>query len=130
MAKSPKKRRATKKHTGTKVTAPSLTKPGRRKRKFTLEEKVMIKQMALDNCHLDTIALALGIPKQTLADNFRSFIRQKRAEGRCDLRRTQRVLSKTHTAMAIFLGKNELEQKDVRDYNLSGEVILKPPTVR
>lgn len=129
MKKKTKRRTAAKKRKkANKVTAPSLL--GRPKRKFTTEQVAAIEQMALDNCHLDTIAMALSIPKQTLVRRFGTFIVQKRAEGRTQLRRTQRKLADSNTAMAIFLGKNELDQKDARDYNLSGEVILKPPTVK
>ena len=85
---------------------------GRPKRQFTDEEKGLIEQMALDNCHLDTIAKVLSVPKQTLVDNFRTFIDKKRAEGRMGLRRIQRNLAVRNVAMAIFLGKNELDQTD------------------
>ena len=85
---------------------------GRPKREFTIEENAQIEQMALDNCHIDTIAMALGIVKNTLVRHFGPFIKQKRAKGRTDLRRTQRKLAEANPAMAIFLGKNELNQTD------------------
>jgi transposase-like protein len=103
-------------------------KTGRKQRNFTDEQKEKITQMALDNCHMDTIALALSIPKETLVRRFGTFIRQKRAEGRTLLRRAQREQIK-NPAMAIFLGKNELGQTDKKEYALSGEISLKPPQI-
>ena len=84
----------------------------RPERKFTDEEMAQILQMALDNCHVDTIALALDIPKETLVRRFGTYISQKRAEGRTELRRMQREQAPKSPAMAIFLGKNELGQVD------------------
>lgn len=95
---------------------------------FSDVEKEKIEQMALDNCHFETIAMALDIPVQTLRDRFRGFIIQKRAEGRTELRRAQRKQINT-PAMAIFLGKNELGQSDKLDTNLSGEITLTAPAI-
>jgi len=100
-------------------------KVGRPKRVFSKEQKDKITEMALNNCHMDTIALALNIPKQTLLDNFRSYIRQKRAEGRTELRRMQRNQAPKSPAMAIFLGKNELGQSDKQDIVLDAGEDLK-----
>ncbi len=88
-----------------------ITKP---LRKFSEGQKQNIKQMALDNCHVDTIAMALDIPKQTLVRRFGTYITQKRAEGRTLLRRAQRekALIGKDTGMLCFLGKNELGQTD------------------
>ena len=106
-------------------------KTGRPLRKFSDEVRAKIEQMALDNCHMDTIDLALGIPLQTLTDNFRGFIQQRRAEGRTELRRAQRekALISKDTGMLCFLGKNELDQTDKRAIELSGEVVLSPPQI-
>ncbi len=87
-------------------------KTGRPPKKFAAEEMRQIERMALDNCHLDTIGMALGIPKTTLVQRLSTVITQKRAEGRTQLRRTQRKLAAKNPAMAIFLGKNELDQTD------------------
>ena len=84
----------------------------RPKRQFTDEIIQKISEYALDNCHIDTIALALDIPKTTLIRRFGTVIKQKRAKGRVELRANQAKLSKTQPAMAIFLGKNELGQVD------------------
>ena len=87
-------------------------KGGRPKRTFTDEIVQKIEEFARLNCHMDTIALALDIPLSTLNRRFGGFIKKKRAEGRVILRDNQVKLSKTQAAMAIFLGKNELEQVD------------------
>jgi len=84
----------------------------RPKRVFNEDEIHKITEMALNNCHMDTIALALDIPKTTLIRRFGAVIKQKRAEGRTILRSNQVKLAKTQAAMAIFLGKNELGQVD------------------
>lgn len=102
---------------------------GRPKRQFTDEQRAQINQMALDNCHFETIAMALEIPVNTLKRHFGRFIRQKRAEGRTILRRNQVKMSKTIPAMAIFLGKNELEQSDKQEIKHAGSVdVNQPPT--
>jgi len=100
-----------------------MAKVGRPKRIWTDEQKVKIEQMALDNCHMDTIALALDVPLQTLTDHFRGYIRQKRAEGRTTLRRAQRekALIGKDTGMLCFLGKNELGQTDKQDIVLKDQ---------
>ncbi len=84
----------------------------RPKRKFSDEEVQQIDTMALNNCHMDTIALALEIPLTTLVRRFGRVIKQKRAQGRIELRAKQVKLANNHPAMAIFLGKNELNQVD------------------
>lgn len=120
--KRAKKPKPDKVKTRPRLKEKSIKKPGKPKRIFTDKEKASINQMALDNCHLDTIALALNIPKQTLVDNFRTFIVQKRAEGRTLLRRAQRekALVGRDTGMLCFLGKNELEQTDKRELQHTG----------
>ncbi len=87
----------------------------RPKRQFSDEELQKIDEMAQNNCHMDTIALALDIPLTTLVRRFGREIKQKRALGRTELRQTQVKLSKTQAAMAIFLGKNELNQTDKQE---------------
>jgi len=92
----------------------------RPKRVFTDEEVARIYEAALNNCHLDTIALALEIPKTTLVRRFGTIIKQKRAEGRMKLRANQVKLSRHNAQMAKFLGINELEQVDKQEIKLPG----------
>ena len=84
----------------------------RPKRTFSAEEVQKIEEYALNNCHIDTIALALNIAKNTLIRRYGTFIKKKRAEGRVRLRGYQVDLAENNPAMAIFLGKNELNQTD------------------
>ncbi|MGR3292547.1 MAG: hypothetical protein ACUZ9M_00865 [Candidatus Scalindua sp.] len=88
---------------------------GRPKKQFDAEIRRKIEEYALNNCHLDTIALALDISKTTLVRRFGTIIKKKRAEGRINLRANQTKLSKHNPAMAIFLGKNELNQVDKQE---------------
>ena len=85
---------------------------GRTKRVFTDEEVARITDAALNNCHMDTIALALDIPKTTLYRHFGTYIKQLRAKGRMNLRCFQERLSRSSPDMAKFLGKNVLGQVD------------------
>jgi len=87
----------------------------RPKRVFTDEEIARIYDAALNNCHIDTIALALDIPKTTLDRRFGAIIRQLRAKGRVNLRCFQERLSRSSPDMAKFLGKNTLGQVDKQE---------------
>lgn len=49
----------------------------RPKRVFSANEKELIEEYALNNCHIDTIALALNIAKNTLIRHYGTFIKQK-----------------------------------------------------
>ena len=100
----------------------------RPKRVWTDEQKQLIDEYARNNCHIDTIALALGVPKESLVRSFGTIISQKRAQGRIELRQAQRKQINT-PAMAIFLGKNELNQSDKQDINHSGEIQLTAPAI-
>ena len=118
---------AANKTTKDKVTARAASKTkkaGRPKRKFSEEQKAKIEQMALDNCHLDTIAKVIDVRKQTLVNNFGTFISKKKAEGRARLRFYQVSMSEKSPAMAIFLGKNELEQTDKQEqiHDITGDL--------
>ena len=62
---------------------------GRPKRRFSDQEQANIIEMALNNCHFETIAMALNIAVNTLKRNYGRVIRQKIAEGRAILRQRQ-----------------------------------------
>lgn len=83
---------------------------GRPKRVFTEDEKAKIEQMALNNCHFETISIALEIPVNTLKRHYGRFIRQKRAEGRT-IKMQQQYNDKSPT-MLIWWGKQHLDQTD------------------
>lgn len=85
---------------------------GRPKRVFTNEERARIEEMARNNCRDNTIATVLDIPINTLKRHFGKICTKKRQEFKAILRDNQSKLAKTNPAMAIFLGKNELDQVD------------------
>ena len=95
---------------------------GRPKRVFSDEEKAKIEEYALNNCKTETIANALNIPVNTLKRHFGRKMKQKRAEHRVNLRQYQQTMAKTAPAMAIFLGKNELNQADKQEIKQTGSV--------
>jgi uncharacterized protein Veg len=85
---------------------------GRRKRVFTDDDIALIKQYALNNCHNKTIATALDIPNASLNRHFGKKIALWKAQGKVKLREHQMKLAEKNPSMAIFLGKNTLNQTD------------------
>lgn len=61
------------------------------------------------NCHIDTVN---NFCKREYGETFSEVFKKKSATGKISLRRNQWKLSETNTAMAIFLGKQYLGQKD------------------
>ena len=120
---------ATRKSTKTSRQKPHKKKLGPPEVKLSQNKLQRLDQLARDNCKDYTIANILDIDVTTLKKHYSKRLVKKRAEGQGELRRTQRRLSKKNPAMAIFLGKNELEQRDKREYEHSGEIILKPPQI-
>ena len=57
--------------------------------------------------------------KEVYEKSFSQVFTQKRGIGRVSLRRNQWKLSENNVAMAIFLGKNFLGQKDKQEIDLS-----------
>ena len=89
---------------------------------FTTEEKEEMNSMAFDQCQDNTIAKVIGCDVKTLTKSFSKVLQQKRAEGKVALRRAQMKQALANPTMAIFLGKNYLEQTDSKELNLKGEV--------
>lgn len=89
---------------------------GKPKIMWTDEQIEQIKQMALDNCHVETIARVLETTSDTIKAHFSKLIKQKRAEGRATLRKSQHKMALKQPVMAIWLGKQELEQADKQDH--------------
>ena len=69
-------------------------------------------EMAFNQCKHRTIAEALGVGRENLVNNYLPRLHKKSAEGRVELRATQHEMAKNFPAMAIFLGKNTLDQAD------------------
>ena len=101
-------------------------KTGRPKRKFTDEQVALMEKYALAGCQNNTIATLMDIPIETLVRRFGKLLTKKRCERKYNLRVAQNALCLTHPGMAIFLGKNELGQKDKQEYEHNiGEQTLK-----
>jgi hypothetical protein len=91
-------------------------KVGKPKRVFTPAQIKKMNTLALNGCQNNTIASIMDIPLQTLVDNFRGVLTKKRAERKNTLRKHQMKAAKNgNPALLIFLGKNELGQKDKRE---------------
>lgn len=80
--------------------------------KFTDKQIQHITSLALDGCQNNTIANITGIALTTLKRRFSKLLTKKRCERKHNLRHNQTELAKTNPTMAIFLGKNELNQQD------------------
>ncbi len=90
---------------------------GRPKSSFSNEQIKEMSDYALDGCQNNTIATIMDIPKTSLIRHFGKLLTKKRCERKQLLRAIQTVLAKTNPAMAIFLGKNELNQVDKQVIN-------------
>lgn len=66
--------------------------------------------------------------RRTYKLDFSAVFAQKRGNGRISLRRMQMQLAEKSAAMAIFLGKNYLGQKDTpeREEDRNIEIIIRP----
>ena len=81
-------------------------------------------------CTREEICGVLNISKDTLlrwckdtyGTDFETIYSQKKEKGKASLRRTQWKLAEKNTAMAIFLGKNYLGQKDVIETDNKHEI--------
>lgn len=77
-------------------------------------------------CTEEEIAAFFGMSIETLAkrvqehygQTFLEVFAEKRQFGKMSLRRKQHRLAEKNAAMAIFLGKNYLGQKDQQDHNV------------
>lgn len=82
-----------------------------------------IEKLCALQCTVEEIAGFIDICADTLDKyskidfgiSFSEYLRQKKQVGKISLRRRQWKLSEKNTAMAIFLGKNMLGQKDKQE---------------
>ena len=88
-------------------------KVGRPRAKIDAEQ---VEKLASMQCTYEEIASFFGVSKSTISDNFRTEITKGRSVGKISLRRNQFKLSETNATMAIWLGKQYLDQKDYPDY--------------
>lgn len=63
--------------------------------------------------------------KRTYKENFSVVFRQKRGKGKISLRRSQWRLAEKNANMAIWLGKQYLDQKDHIETTNGGEIEVK-----
>lgn len=98
----------------------------RPKRVFTDEEEAIIANYALDGGKNNTIASALSIPVNTLTNRFSGLLKEYRAYRKLKLARNQTRQSVHSPQMAIFLGKNELNQVDKIETVNKTEIITVP----
>jgi hypothetical protein len=100
--------------TNTPNTPTEKKKAGRPRIKFTAEQIAQIDEYALLNAKNNTIAVKMGIDINTFEKHFKKKCEQKRAEGKIALHKAQDNLKNT-PVMAIWLGKQHLEQSDKND---------------
>jgi len=98
-------------------------KVGKPKIKYTQEQRDYIADCAFHGCQTGTIATLTGIPDESLRRNFGELLVKKRAERKLYLRKSQdKEASKGNSALLIFLGKNELEQADRKEHDITGNI--------
>lgn len=93
-----------------------MAKAGRPKREFSEVQVRAMKRYALAGCQNNTIATIMGIPINTLIRHFGKLLTKKRCERKYKIRVDQNKHCKTNPTMAIFLGKNELDQADKQEH--------------
>lgn len=87
------------------------------------EGKQMITILAKYMCTEEEIAAELGTTVDTLhnrnnASIFSECLKKGRLKGKSSLRRSQFKLAEKNATMAIFLGKNYLDQKDMPEHEV------------
>lgn len=98
---------------------------GRRKIEFTSKMIKKMEELALAGCQNNTIASIMEFDKCLIDQrkDIKKLLTKKRAERKYNLRIDQnKAASSGNPALLIFLGKNELDQRDTKDINLGGSV--------
>jgi hypothetical protein len=86
--------------------------PGRPKLELDEEQ---IGRLASIHCSVDEIALIMGCGRDTIYRNYMDVVEQGRARGRMGLRRRQwEVANEGNPTLLIWLGKQWLDQSDVK----------------
>ena len=104
---------------------------GQIKQKQATISKELFESLCGIQCTRDEIAAVLKVSEKTLdrwcmenyGDHFVSVFKEKREYGKSSLRRTQWKLAEKNSAMAIWLGKQYLNQTDKIDANV-GDVVI------
>lgn len=92
-------------------------------------DKKQFEQLCAMQCTEEEICAFFDVTDKTLTNwcrreykqSFSEVFKQKRQKGHISLRRSQFELAKNNPAMAIFLGKNYLGQKDKQEDELGAE---------
>ena len=102
---------------------------GRPKNSFSDEQIQQMEEYALDGCQNNTIATLMDIADSTLIRHFGKLLTKKRCKRKQRLRLIQTNLALSNTAMAIFLGKNELGQTDTQTIKVEPVLLVAPVDV-
>jgi hypothetical protein len=94
------------------MTARKTKRLGRPPAEFTPKQLRRIDNLALRQCKDTTIAEAMGVEVKTFQAHFSKRTRQKRAEGKTILHTNQFKMARKQPVMAIWLGKQHLDQSD------------------
>lgn len=103
-----------------------MAKAGRPKKVFTKEQEQRIDELAFEGHKTGTIATLMEVDNQTLERNYGQRMTKKRIEGRRELKKAQRekAIVQKDSTMLIWLGKNELEQTDKQNLDISGDLSI------
>lgn len=93
---------------------------------FSKAEIDKIRKYARNNSKTGTIAEALNIPFNSLNRHFGKKMTFWRAEGKVKLKNIQQRMAKTSPQMAIWLGKQDLEQVDKQVISTKTEIVAVP----
>ena len=109
---------------------PAKSNAGRPPKQFTDEQIAFIDEQSYNQARDYTIAEAMGIEIVTFKTYFSKRCRQNRAKGKLEIHKRQRELmlsnGKTAAVLAIWMGKQHLEQSDRADVTSKGEGLAAP----
>lgn len=110
------------KSNGTKKANGTGKKMGRKRVEIDMKQ---FEQLAAIHCTQEEIAGVFGVNRETIKNRlkepeYREAYENGLARGKASLRRTQFDLAKKNAGMAIFLGKQYLDQRDVTTNEHSG----------
>ena len=96
-------------------------KGGRPKKDIKLSPEALVLDLAEMQCTQDEIAAVLGISTDTVRSRFSTQLKKGKDKGKASLRRVQWDIARSGgsgaATMAIWLGKQMLEQTDKADFN-------------
>lgn len=101
-----------------KQDAPKKRGVGRPRKEINEEQ---LAQLAGLGCTLAEMASFFDCDVKTLTSNYSQVIKKGKDMGNISLRRDQRRLAKNSASMAIFLGKNTLDQRDRQELQHTGK---------